>query len=150
MTYQNVHAGVRFQLRRQASSADTTGTLIAVATSKDFSRDLKFEEASVVDSANPDNVPVRKSVPVMETFDVNISGKADFAIFRAVLEADYEAKLPVGYIMKIDEVPAKGGGQYVGQYYVESLKLSTSNNGIADFTAKLRGEGPVTFTAASA
>lgn len=150
MTYQNVHAGVRFQLRRQASSADTTGTLIAVATSKDFSRDLKFEEASVVDSANPDNVPVRKSVPVMETFDVNISGKADFAIFRSVLEADYEAKLPVGYIMKIDEVPAKGGGQYVGLYYIESLKLSTSNNGIADFTAKLRGEGPVTFTAASA
>lgn len=150
MSLQNVHAGVLFQLRRQSSNSDVTGTLVAVAVSKDLSRDLRFEEASVIDSVNPDRVPVRKSVPVMETFGLNISGKADMAIYRSILEADFEGHAPVGYILKMDEVAAKGGGQYVGQFFVENLKISTNNNGIIDFTAQLRGEGEITFTPAAA
>lgn len=150
MAYQNVHAGVLFQLRRQSSGSDAAGTLLGLVVSKDLSLDLKFEDASVIDSANPDNVPVRKSVAVMETFDFNGSGKMDSKIFHDVFLADFNAKVPVGYIIKIDEVAAKGGGQYIGQFYLENIQFSTNNNGIIDFTFKMRGEGAITWTAASA
>lgn len=149
MTTQNVHSGTRFQLRKKSSPSDTTGTLIAMAVTKDLSRDRKFDEATVVDAGNPNSIPVRKSVATQETFDINLSGRADFVKYRE-LEADFEAGDPIDIIAKIDEAAAKGGGQWDCAVFIESLKFSASNNGIVDFTAKLRGEGKIVFTAASA
>lgn len=150
MSLQKLHSGTRFQLRRKSSTSDVSGVLIAMVVSKDLSRDIKFDEATVIDASAPNDVPVRKSIPTQETADVNISGKADLVSYRQVLESDFEAKIPVGYILKFDEVLANGGGQYEADFYVESLKISTQNNGMVDFTAKLRCDGKMTYTAASA
>ena len=149
MSFQNVHAGFRMKLFRKNNSADTTGVLMAMIVSKDLDRSIKFEEASVVDAMNPDAVPVRKSVAVMETFDITGSGKADFKVYHDYIHPDFEAKSPVGYILSLDAPAAQGGGRYEGLFFIENLKLATADNGIVDFNFKLRGEGAITWTSAS-
>ena len=150
MSFQNVHAGSRMKLLRKNSPTDTTGMLMAMIVSKDLDRSIKFEEASVVDAMNPDAVPVRKSVAVMETFDITGSGKADFKTYHDYIHPDFEAKLPVGYFLSLDAPVAQGGGRYDGLFLIENLKLATANNGIVDFNFKLRGEGVITWISASA
>lgn len=118
---------------------------LCIATTLDFSRAIQFDDEMVIDCANPQNLPIRLSIAKGQTWDVTFSGKCDFARFQA-LEANFDGNAHNYQVQKFG-TGAQGGGTYQGAAMLESLKMSKNENGMVAFSATLKGQGVLAYTA---
>jgi hypothetical protein len=141
-------AGNRFQLWRET---ETPGTFefVALGTTVGFTRSSDFEDATAPDLTDPLAPLWRESSRKSRSWDLSFSGRSDAKAFEKI-EADEAADAPRNYQIKVDHTAAAGGKTYTGPIYFESLELAKSENGFVTYTAKCRGDGAYTTTAASA
>lgn len=139
--------GVNFGLLAGDGATPTeVFTPVCIATTVDFDRALDTEDVMMIDCANPQNIPVRQSTPKGQTWDVAFSGKCDFKRFLTI-EANYNSFAPHNYQVEKYGTGANGGGIYQGSAYLTALKLTKNDNGMVSFTASLKGQGLLTYTA---
>ena len=150
-SYPTTHRGVEFQLLRGDGATPTEAfTLLAMAVTQDFKRQVETDDAMIIDTANPLNTPVRDSQPKGMTQDITFSGKCDYSRHR-VLMTDFEAAQTGqgarNYQLLFSGTGANGGGVYQGAFIITDVSTSKSDNGMVAFTATLKGQHGLTWTA---
>ena len=122
-------------------------TSVCLATTLDFTRAVQFDDEMVIDCANPQNLPQRQSIAKGQTWDVTFSGKCDYARFQA-LEAWLDGSPHNVQVQKFG-TGAQGCGTYQGAAVLENLKMTKSDNGMVAFSASLKGQGVLLYTASA-
>ncbi|ACL56992.1 hypothetical protein [Methylobacterium nodulans] len=149
MTTPNLLPGNRFRAYRGDGTAQQNWAFICLATSITLTLTNAFEDATVPDCDDPLAIPVRKSIMSSTAWGGRIAGQVD-ATRLAKLRADAGSQTPIPYRFLVDQTAANGGGAWIGNVFVENLEITKNNNGIVSFTCQFRGDGPLTWTDATA
>lgn len=123
-------------------------TFLCIASSKSLKREQQTEDHFEVDCASPDNLPTNVSYVKSHSWSLSVSGRVDAKKLQA-LEAWLDGN-PHNVQFKVSKTGANGGGIYQGAIILMNLNYDTSDNGIATFSAEMKGQGAYpTFTAAA-
>lgn len=139
--------GNRFRLYRETTTAGTY-EYIGLGTTVSFSRANTFEDATAPDLTDPLVTPGRESALRSTMWDLSFSGRVDPQAFTKI-ETDANDTAPHRYRIMIDRPGSGGGRTYSGLAWYEKLDMQSQDNGFVTFSATMRGDGPLTTTAAS-
>ncbi|MCJ2132451.1 phage tail tube protein [Methylobacterium sp. E-045] len=148
MTSPNLLPGNRFRANRGNGATPEVFTFLCIAQTKTITFTNEFEDATVADCDKPLSVPSRKSVLRSTAWGGSIAGIVDAKRF-AVLETDRKSETPINYQFIFDKPAADGGGTYTGPIFIESLQVTSTNNGMVNFTMQFRGDGEVVWAVAA-
>lgn len=138
--------GNRFRAYRMNGS---TAEFVCLATSITLTITNAFEDATVADCDDPLAIPDRTSFKTSQSWGGRFSGKLA-ADHLDDFRADVKSEPPVAYQFRVDRSAVGGGGSWAGNVHIENFEMARSENGIVTFTAQFRGDGPLTWTAATA
>jgi hypothetical protein len=147
MAVPNLLAGYKFLLSRGDGGQPETFLYLCTVTTRKISQKLEFDDAMLQDCDSPGQLPIRVSVPKGKTWDGTFSGKVD-ALRLPTLQGDFDGGMVHSYRFEFRLSGGQGGGYYQGQAFVETLDIESSENGITSFSATLRGQGDLWWTAA--
>jgi hypothetical protein len=139
MAFPNLQRGTSFRILAGDGATPTEAfTLICVATTKKFTRSIDTEDHKEIDCANPGNLPVRISVPTGQSWDLEISGRADFAKYLT-LETWLDGNDHNIQITR-EGTGVQGGGKHSGAVKLVKLDLGTNDNNTVTFSAAFKGQ----------
>lgn len=137
--------GNRFRAYRGTGG---TAEFVCLATSVTLTITNAFEDATVADCDDPLEIPTRKSIKSSTSWGGRIAG-AVAADHLDDFRSDVNSETAVPYEFRVDRNAAGGGGKWAGNVHFENFEITKANNGIVQFTAQLRGDGPLDWTAAA-
>lgn len=121
---------------------------VCLATAVTVTQTNNFEDATVADCDTPLAIPNRKSVKTSTSWGGRFAGQMA-ADHLADMQADNDSDVPVPYEFRVDRTAGQGGGKWVGNIFVENFEVAKNNNGIVTFTVQFRGDGKLTWVAAT-
>lgn len=122
-------------------------TLICIATTKQFKRSIETDDHMEIDCASPDNLPQRISVAKGKTWDLSISGRADYTKIPT-LEAWLDGN-PHNVQIKLEGTGAQGGGTWTGAIVLTNFDIGSNDGATVTFSANLKGQKDVAWVAAA-
>lgn len=149
MTQTVPFGGKDLRVKRLTSPTDNAPVFLGTITTKGLTKTNEFDDATRPDNDNPDATWDRSSVKKSKSWSINISGVAD-AKAHAQLDTDADSEVPLYYQFEIAKSAANGGGHWAGYVWYENLAITSDTAGVVKFTGQLRGEGKLTWTAATA
>lgn len=154
MATPNLLPGNLFRLLRSAGGAPETFTFVCIAQTKSLTFTNEFEDATVPDCATPTSIPARKSILRSTQWALAFSGIMDALLFANIrTDAGLGVSAPAAaqrYQLIIDKLLVAGGGTYTGALWFESLAITSTNNGLVNFTATCRGDDSLVWAPAAA
>lgn len=144
-SFPTLQRGVNFSLLLGDGGGTEVFTTVCIATTLGFNRAFEFDDVMMIDCANPQNIPVRTSIAKGQTWDITFSGRCDFARYKT-LEAVFDGAAHNWQIAKAG-TGANGGGVYKGAAMLATLNEDKNDNGLVTFTATLKGQGLLAYTA---
>lgn len=147
-TYKSTLPSGSFIVRRSAGGTPETFTFFCAATTRQFNQEAEVETYLRHDCDDPSVGAVEGSVVKSRRWDVTLSGACVPEQF-ALLQADYNSAVGHRWQIDFNVAGASGGGVYVGTARVTKLDVSSQAAGVVNFSATLRGDGPLAFTAAA-
>ncbi len=149
MATQNIHRGNVLQVfNRIALGPPAVYQFLCMATTKSIKFATTLEDATVYDCDDPSKVPVRKSIPRQRMAELPISGKVDALRFATIRLAEEQAAL-INMRILVDLPLAQGGGYWQGDWWIESLEIGSTDNGIITFAASFKSDGLFPWTNAA-
>ena len=148
MTQSVPFGGKDLRVKRMTSLADPNPVFLATITTKGLTKTNEFDDATRPNTDTAGATWDRSSIKKSKAWSINISGIADAKAY-ATLDADCDSDVPLFYSFEIAKAQADGGGHWAGAVWYENLQISSDTGGVVKFTGQLRGEGPLTWTAAT-
>ncbi len=133
---------------RKANAADAAGTYMGMVTNGEVTETFEYDDATVPNTDAPGTVPARSSVPKQYGWSCNTAGVFDAQLFQQV-RTDFLAGIPLLMSLKILKPANAGGGHFDGAVWFENIKINYDGLGVVKFSAQMRGEGMLTWTAAT-
>ena len=147
MTQANPFGGKDLRVKRLSSPTDSAPAFLCIITTKALQKTNEFDDATTGECDTPSAIANRRSVKKQKAWSINISGIADAKAYQ-VLDADCDSDVPLLYRFEVAKAASDGGGYWQGYIWYENLQINSDAMGVVKFSGQLRGEGPVTWTAA--
>ena len=149
MTQAVPFGGKDLRVMLKSSAADVNPSFLCTITTKSLTETTEFDDATVPDCDTPGNVAARRSIPKSTAWSLSASGIADAKSYKTIRAAALSG-VPTFLQILLAKLAAEGGGHWDGAVYFENLQIQSDSMGVVKFSAQMRGEGPLTWTDATA
>ena len=144
----NAFGGKDLRVLRKSGPSDASPKFMGTITTKGLTETVEYDDATVPNTDNPDQLWARRSVAKGTAWSVNISGVADPLSYKQI-RADMLSGVPSYLQIQVAKPVAQGGGHWDGAVYYENLQIQSDAGGVVKYTGQMRGEGELAWTDAA-
>ncbi|SOR29841.1 conserved protein of unknown function [Methylorubrum extorquens] len=149
MAQPNAFGGKDLRVMRKSGPTDAAPKFMSTITTKGLTETMEYDDATVPNSDNPDQVWARRSLPKGSAWSVSFSGVADPLAYKQ-MRADMQSGVPTYVQIQVAKPAAQGGGRWDGAVFYENLQIQSDAGGVVKFTGQLRGDGELAWADAAA
>ncbi len=149
MAQPNAFGGKDLRVMRKSGPADAAPKFMGTITTKGLTETVEYDDATVPNTDNPDQVWARRSQPKGTAWSVSVSGVADPASYKQ-MRADMLSGVASFLQIQVAKPAAQGGGRWDGAVFYENLQIQSDAGGVVKYTGQMRGDGELTWTDAAA